>query len=549
MIMKTRYILATALLALAASSCTDLDVDVKSKLTEYPSSEIAMEGKMADAYYAFRKPLGNNYNRYQTFSSDEATGLSFDGDYYDGAENVNPTLHSFQANNTPGNWWSDLASGITKCNKLINELADDTTALSKRYVANLRTVRAFYHFILMDSYGDVPILNKIYDSNEVIERQPRKMVAEFIEKELVESLPELSTANDASTYGKPNKWMAEALLVKLYMNWGVYTCGNVADYDPATTANPKLNEAVKYCDEIVKSGLFNLSDNYREKFLYNNGYQIKDFIYAMPYDCVTDYKSEEGNYYGRYRTFRKIDSGTPTGYYSGKMSSSCAGICAMNPEFADLFTLKGDERNKCVLSGKVFMHDAITGEETSVPYLYKGQQLELTKTLTLKDGGEAQLNAGATYDGWRQGYRSIKFYPNPTEYSKYARCQSNDVPIFRYADILLEKAEAILRGATATNGDTPQSLFNQIRAYVNAPLLDHTPSLKELLDERGREFFDENWRRNDMIRFGTFESEYGFHRHDFPGANFDKRHRIFPVPQTIMNENTNWKQNEGYEER
>ena len=549
MIMKTRYILATALLALAASSCTDLDVDVKSKLTEYPSSEIAMEGKMADAYYAFRKPLGNNYNRYQTFSSDEATGLSFDGDYYDGAENVNPTLHTFQANNTPGNWWSDLASGITKCNKLINELADDTTALSKRYVANLRTVRAFYHFILMDSYGDVPILNKIYDSNEVIERQPRKMVAEFIEKELVESLPELSTANDASTYGKPNKWMAEALLVKLYMNWGVYTCGNVADYDPATTANPKLNEAVKYCDEIVKSGLFNLSDNYREKFLYNNGYQIKDFIYAMPYDCVTDYKSGEGNYYGRYRTFRKIDSGTPTGYYSGKMSHSCAGICAMNPEFADLFTLKGDERNKCVLSGKVFMHDAITGEETSVPYLYKGQQLEFTKTLTLKEGGEAQLNAGATYDGWRQGYRSIKFYPNPTEYSKYARCQSNDVPIFRYADILLEKAEAILRGATATNGDTPQSLFNQIRAYVNAPLLDHTPSLKELLDERGREFFDENWRRNDMIRFGTFESEYGFQRHDFLGANFDKRHRIFPVPQTIMNENTNWKQNEGYEER
>ena len=549
MIMKTRYILATALLALAVSSCTDLDVDVKSKLTEYPSSEIAMEGKMADAYYAFRKPLGNNYNRYQTFSSDEATGLSFDGDYYDGAENVNPTLHTFQANNTPGNWWSDLASGITKCNKLINELSADTTAMAKRYTANLRAVRAFYHFILMDSYGDVPILNKLYDSSEAIERQPREAVAEFIEKELLESLPDLSTASNASTYGKPNKWMAEALLVKLYMNWGVYTCGNVADYDPATTANPKLNEAVKYCDEIVKSGLFNLSDNYREKFLYNNGYQIKDFIYAMPYDCVTDYKSEEGNYYGRYRTFRKIDSGTPTGYYSGKMSSSCAGICAMNPEFADLFTLKGDERNKCVLSGKVFMHDAITGEETGVPYLYKGQQLEFTKTLTLKEGGEAQLNAGATYDGWRQGYRSIKFYPNPTEYSKYARCQSNDVPIFRYADILLEKAEAILRGATATNGDTPQSLFNQIRAYVNAPLLDHTPSLKELLDERGREFFDENWRRNDMIRFGTFESEYGFHRHDFPGANFDKRHRIFPVPQTIMNENTNWKQNEGYEER
>ena len=59
--MKTiKYIFATALIALAASSCTDLDVDVKSKLIDYPNSEIALEGKMADAYYAFRKQLGNN---------------------------------------------------------------------------------------------------------------------------------------------------------------------------------------------------------------------------------------------------------------------------------------------------------------------------------------------------------------------------------------------------------------------------------------------------------------------------------------------------------
>ena len=49
-----------------------------------------------------------------------------------------------------------------------------------------------------------------------------------------------------------------------------------------------------------------------------------------------------------------------------------------------------------------------------------------------------------------------------------------------------------------------------------------------------------------MIRFGTFESEYGFHKKDFPTARFDKECRIFPVPQDILNENTNWKQNPGY---
>ena len=528
--------LAAAVLGITAS-CTDLDVDVKSKYTEYPNDPIAIEGKMSDVYYSFRQALGNNYNRVQTFSSDEATGVSFGTDYFDKGENIHPSIHNFMSGDDPANYWTDLASGITKCNKIIEEFKE-----TPKVAAPARLMRAFYHFILMDSYGDVPVLDHLPADNEAVVRSPRKEVAEFIEKEVKECLPDLSDKNDASTYGKPNKWMAEALLVKLYINWGVYTCGDVTKYDVATTKNSKLDECVKYCDDIIVSGLFNLNDPYRKKFMFDNGPQIKDFIYAMPYDKV----SAQGLLYGRYRAFRRIDDGDTQGYYGGKMGKSCAGICAMNPEFADLFCLEGDDRNDAVLKGKVFIHDAITGEETDKPYIYKGTQLELTKTITLQEGGLATLNCGATPDGWRQGYRSIKFYPNPNEYSAYNRYQSNDVPIFRFADIILTKAEAIKRGATATNGDTPQSLFNQIRSYVHAPLLDHNPSLQEILDERGREFFDENWRRNDMIRFGTFESEYGFHKHSNPDARFDKTCRILPVPDDILKENTNWKQNPGY---
>ena len=528
--------LAAAVLGITAS-CTDLDVDVKSKYTEYPNDPVAIEGKMSDVYYSFRQALGNNYNRVQTFSSDEATGVSFGTEYFDKGENIHPSIHNFMSGDDPANYWTDLASGITKCNKIIEEFKD-----TPKVAAPARLMRAFYHFILMDSYGDVPVLDHLPADNEAVVRSPRKEVAEFIEKEVKECLPDLSDKNDASTYGKPNKWMAEALLVKLYINWGVYTCGDVTKYDVATTKNSKLDECVKYCDDIIGSGLFNLNDPYRKKFMFDNGPQIKDFIYAMPYDKV----SAQGLLYGRYRAFRRIDDGDTQGYYGGKMGKSCAGICAMNPEFANLFCLEGDDRNDAVLKGKVFIHDAITGEETDKPYIYKGTQLELTKTITLQEGGLATLNCGATPDGWRQGYRSIKFYPNPNEYSAYNRYQSNDVPIFRFADIILTKAEAIKRGATATNGDTPQLLFNQIRSYVHAPLLDHNPSLQEILDERGREFFDENWRRNDMIRFGTFESEYGFHKHSNPDARFDKTCRILPVPDDILKENTNWEQNPGY---
>lgn len=528
--------LAAAVLGITAS-CTDLDVDVKSKYTEYPNDPVAIEGKMSDVYYSFRQALGNNYNRVQTFSSDEATGVSFGTDYFDKGENIHPSIHNFMSGDDPANYWTDLASGITKCNKIIEEFKE-----TPKVAAPARLMRAFYHFILMDSYGDVPVLDHLPADNEAVVRSPRKEVAEFIEKEVKECLPDLSDKNDASTYGKPNKWMAEALLVKLYINWGVYTCGDVTKYDVATTKNSKIDECVKYCDDIIGSGLFNLNDPYRKKFMFDNGPQIKDFIYAMPYDKV----SAQGLLYGRYRAFRRIDDGDTQGYYGGKMGKSCAGICAMNPEFADLFCLEGDDRNDAVLKGKVFIHDAITGEETDKPYIYKGTQLELTKTITLQEGGLATLNCGATPDGWRQGYRSIKFYPNPNEYSAYNRYQSNDVPIFRFADIILTKAEAVKRGATATNGDTPQSLFNQIRSYVHAPQLDHDPSLQEILDERGREFFDENWRRNDMIRFGTFESEYGFHKHSNPDARFDKTCRILPVPDDILKENTNWEQNPGY---
>ena len=187
----------------------------------------------------------------------------------------------------------------------------------------------------------------------------------------------------------------------------------------------------------------------------------------------------------------------------------------------------------------------------------------LTKTITLKrkdaDGNiidPVQTNTGKDVNGWSQGYKSVKWFVIASDFSN-GRNQSNDLPIFRYADILLTKAEAITRGASATMGHTPQSLFNIIRTYANAPTLDHNPSLQELLDERGREFFDENWRRNDMIRFGTFESNYGFHTTQwldpldntvkaFPTARFDKECRIFPIPEGTLNNNTNWKQNPGY---
>ena len=532
--------LAAALLTLTAVSCTDLDVDVKSKYTEYPNSPKALEAMEANVYYAFRGPLGRRYNEAQALSSDEEVGISFDGDYYDSGNYAHATLHHFMPGDACIGYLADLGTGITNCNTYLEAMG---TNAADSVTAPVRAMRAFYHFIMMDSYGDAPILDKL--PSGAVERKPRAEVAKWIESELLDVIPHLTTNVDATTYGKPTRYMAEALLAKLYINWAVYTASDVTAYEP-TDKNEKLNDCVKLCDDIIKSGQFSLgggANGWRSKFYPDNGAQIKDFIYAMPYQCLT----ETGMTYARFRTWRKADGGGEDGkttYYGDPKSKSFGGNISLTPECSDLFTLKGDARNAAILKDTIYQYDPSTKQPVK-KWSYKGNVVVLQKNITLKTN-DGTLNVGSDVNGFSQGYKSIKFWLTNDDY-KNNRNQSNDVPIFRYADILLTKAEAITRGATATNGDTPMSLFNQIRSYAGAPLLTQNPSLKDILDERGREFLNENWRRNDMIRFGTFESEYGLHKKSVSGAVFDKTRRIFPIPTDILKLNTNWKQNNGYE--
>ncbi len=565
--MKTniKVLFAAGLIALTAS-CTDLDVTPQAQYTEYPNTPEAIEAKMADVYFHLRGTLGRRYMEAQALSSDEWVGISFDGDYADGGIYADCSLHNFNASSACTGWYEDVTAGITKANRVIVDMGGEENDAT----AQARYMRAYYTWILMDSYGDTPILDHLAVDGEMIERAPRGDVARWIESELKAIIPILTTTVDATTYGKPTRYAAEALLAKLYINWPVYTASSVTAYDAANYSNEHLNDVVALCDDIIQSGKFSLSEGangYRTKFWPTNGPQIKDFIYAMPFDAIT----AQGFQYCRPRIWRqgRNDGNGGAGYFGDDIGNSSGGNFSISPEFADvLMALPSDDRQENILAGQIYMFDATTFAKTSTPYKYKGQAIVLDKTIRLKytdasgaahyieyaDGIKnptsypvdcAVLNTGKDVKGWSQGYKSVKYFVTRANYSN-GRNQDNDLPIFRYADILLTKAEAIARGASATNGQTVQSLFNQIRSYVNAPTLSGTPSLNDIYLERGRELFDENWRRNDMIRFGHFEDEYGFHRKGFPTARFDKECRIFPIPQDVLNKNTNWKQNAGY---
>ena len=540
--MKLNKLMLTAgLLAVALSGCTDLDVSPSSQYTEDPSKDsgvdpmIVVEAKMADVYFHLAGTFGRRYMEAQSLASDEFTAVAFDGGYYDDGTYAHQALHNSFATDASLDWYSDLTSGITKTNTILEELG---SGASPQMTAPARAMRAYFTWMLMDSFGDTPILEKVPAENEVVPRSPRKEVAAWIEKELKEVIPSLTEDVTENTYGKPTRWMAEALLAKLYINWPVYTAESVDKYDAATAVNEKLDDCIAACDDIISSGKFSLgSVDYLHKFSYDNSWKVEDFIYAMPYDAL----NRQGLQYARPRSFKDMKNLVPNVYGStDKFTQSFGGNIVVTPEFARLFSLEGDIRNLSILRGDVFIRDPKTLKPTAEPFMHNGKQVHFSEDIKLAKQDNT-IDVGNNDEAKQQGCHSIKWFTTPADYNN-GRNQSNDLPLFRYADILLMKAEALTRRGQSGARD----LFNQIRTYAGAPTISAEPTLQEIYDERGREFFDENWRRNDMIRFGHYEDEFFPHYKNFPDANFDKRHRIFPVEQEMIDLNPGWQQNPGY---
>lgn len=537
-----------AALAMTAISCTDLDVDIKSQYTEFPESERAAEAVSADVYAAYREALGRDHWMAQTLSADEAVSVSMGTDWYDGGRYREFHLHNWTADNgLLPSIWNSAMTGITLSNNVLALIGDDES----EGAAPVRAMRAYFYFILMDNFGGAPIMTT--QGDEQPDRSSRAEVCRFIEAELLAIKDRLPTVVDASTYGRATRYMAEALLAKLYLNWVVYTVSDVANYTPSAT-NEKLQQVVEMCDAIIASNEFNLtSHRFLEKFRPDNGPQIKDFIFVMPYDR----ERQQGMTYARFWIHRSAQN------QFANLPQSVGGTFRCLPTHLDKFNLEGDDRNSSYIGGLQYYWSSYA-PDMNRPFLirtskrgidqdYNGADaddqfdwhLEITRDIALRPDGAATLNVGNDQKGRSMGYRSIKFYMDINVNQAQNRNQSNDVPIFRYADILLMKAEAILRGAAATNGETPMTLINQIREYVNAPLLTVAPTLNDLLDERAREFTDESWRRNDLIRFGLFESDWGF-RSLYPAGYSERFRRIFPIPTIVLNVNTNWTQNPGY---
>jgi hypothetical protein len=431
------------------------------------------------------------------------------------------------------NVWDGYYGGIVTCNSAIERVQNNVIPASSdeekaEGLAELRALRAYYYWMICDNYGDAPLVTTT--SQEMPVKSTRKEIYDFIVSELTEAIPNLSENQDATTYGRFNKWAAKCLLANVYLNAEVYT------------GTPCWDKCIEQCDDIINSGKCELSPNYKDPFRTSGVENSKEVLMTIPYDYD---RGVVGNWLWMnswHKELRKkfLTSATP---------NEAGGSKAIG-QFIDTYQ-PGDSRlDDTWLHG---LQLSATGDTLRGQYDMPGQPLVFTKDLP-----------SANYTNEMEGYRMNKY-----EVEKDAQWSSNtDIPIFRYSEVLLMKAECLLRlgkpgaGALVTQVRERDFKSDPSKAVVTDDQLkedssypwgyvenykivdkgDQTPvKFGRMFDEWCWEFAYESHTRRDMIRFGIFtKKSWLSHK-----PNGDYR-TVFPIPESALIANPNLVQNPNY---
>jgi hypothetical protein len=511
-----KSLLLLMFLAPFSQSCTNLDEDIFDSLTEsnFPTTQgqfIAALGATYTSLYGWANH--NSIFSLQEIASDEMMIPHRGADWFDGGQWLRVHRHNYTPNEEAiNNGWGFLYGGVNNCNRVIdlfNKLVDDGKVpqdQAESFIAEVRTLRALFYFWLLDAYGNVPIVTTFADADPNPATRNRADVYAFIESELNASVPKLTTDKGGAAYARMNYWSGKFLQAKLYLNAQVYT--GTAQWDKADAA----------LTEIINSGRYSLESDYFANFNTNNSGSNEN-IFVIPYD---EAQAQGFNiaqmtlHYSSQSTF-KLQAQPWNGY------------CTLQ-EFYNSYN--DNDKRKGISGNQRVRGNFIAGPQFSA----EGDPL-IDSSADDPDGPPLnftpQVNALEPNCYRQAGARVGKF-----EYAIGATPNlSNDFPLFRYADVILMKAEVLWR--KNNNDANVLTLVNQVRSRAGlSTLTSITP--QELLTERGREMFYEGWRRQDLIRFGAYNNAWAFKNPSDPTKN------LFPIPQNALNANPNLRQNPGY---
>lgn len=492
-----KYTLISTLF-IGAVSCNDLDEEIKGDFTKDfdPANQgvgiknnvnkASPNDGLADAFSRLLPGTATNggFFQVQELSSDEVVITQKGGDWFDGGDYIRIHRHEFSPQTVSINdAWSQAYNGIFQCNDLL-----DDAGITAANTAQLRTLRAYFYWRLMDMFGNVKIVTT---AGGDAPQSQRPQVFNFIESELLASIPDLPATR--AEYGRVNQYAAYALLSRLYLNAHIYTGGA-----------PRYQDAIDAADEVINSGLYSLSPEYKDVFSPDNVDNI-EHIFVATFDEATG---------------TGMNIAQMTLHYPSQLTFRLAeqpwnGYAAME-EFYNSYEDSDDRKANNFIVGPQF-------DQNGNPVL------DLAFDKADPDGPPVNYTPfinemfpnSSRQGGARLGKFSFKVPQNSN--------MDNDYPLLRYGEVLLNKAEAVARlNGNNFSHPTTLGLVNEIRTRAGVDEFS-TMTEGQMLAERGRELFIEALRRTDLIRFGAWGNAWW----EKP-AHSDAHKIIFPIPLQQM---------------
>ncbi len=487
-----------------SAACTNLDEELYDVISQdnFGKTSEEMNSLIGPAYSSMCEYI-DGYYWYGMCAGDDFIIPSRGYDWNSGGIYRHTHEHTFtalEANNVYNFW---RFSAVTNINKVLSMVESTTMEIADRdrVIAELKGLRAWWYFFMLDRIGPVPIVTKWEDSLPSNKGLTRKDVYDFVVEELEATVESLNEAVDESTYTKFTKWAGYTLLAKLYLNAEIYS------------GTPNWEKALECCDKVINSGKYILEPDNNTNFLVHNE-GSRENIFVIPYD-YEHFKC----YFIPYQMSWHYNH---TETYNIRFDGGCWNGPCFTPSFMKSYD-SDDKRLGWFMYGQQYDRNGNPLKDR------KGNLLNIT--FEMKDYADANECEGARIFKWE------------LEEDAYNHL-NNDFAVFRYVDVLLMKAECLLR-----LGKEPEArdLVNECRRR-NFASYDESKQIKlltldELLAERGRELVVEGWRRNDLIRFGKYTGTFDFKTK----KDSDDNHTLlFPIPQQVIDNNPEIVQNPGY---
>ena len=550
--MKIKSILklgTLALLTAALPACSFLDTDPQIIPDDgYYNSEQKLIYGLAGVYGVLNsEALYGNYYSLQIANADD---LCYFNNYNNSESRPDRYNHS-AGTAAIYDTWSKLYEGIKNANRYIEAVEKteiDPGKLSVDiglYIAEARFLRAYYHFLLAQAWGDVPLRVKATTSpnpnNVQMAATPQEQVLKWCADEIEATIPDLYEPID-NTPSRVSQTVAQGILARVYL----FMAGESVKQIDGLDKKEMYRRAAYWANEVIASHKHDLNESYEEIFInmirdqydtqfhesmweaeflgdrtsatdWTNG-RIGDLIGLRSQSRTTNYSEWACNYsYGYYNgsyTLWQLD------WENDRTADETASATVIDKRLTwnlPGYNYRGMNNQKISYKNKA--------GETVTRYLQQTQSMFKTPWVynnnfampdiegldqTIEDAFDP---ADLVYDPTVMcAVRNAGKWRRETVYEKQMSAKSLyttiNFPILRYADVLLMYAEAINEYAGAPD-DQAKEAIREIRkragVKTDESLLGDYRSFRDLVrNERGRELAFEGLRKWDLIRWGTF---------------------------------------------